>query len=148
VTSALVQEGATPVIVGSTGDAGAAADLLAALDPEPRRLTIDLVGGTDLPTLAGVLVHCRALVTNDSGGMHLAAALSVPVIALFGPSNEEHTRPRGRGRSVVLTSPVWCRPCLLKECPIDHRCLRGIAPQRVLNTLEECNQQSAITSQQ
>jgi heptosyltransferase-2 len=106
------------------------------------------VGGTDLPTLAGVLVHCRALVTNDSGGMHLAAALSVPVIALFGPSNEEHTRPRGRGRSVVLTSPVWCRPCLLKECPIDHRCLRGIAPQRVLNTLEECNQQSAITSQQ
>jgi heptosyltransferase-2 len=92
------------------------------------------VGRTTLPELAGVLVHCRGLVTNDSGGMHLAAALGVPVTAMFGPSNERETHPTGPGRSTVLTNPVWCRPCMLRECPIDHRCMRGISVDAVVSS--------------
>jgi heptosyltransferase-2 len=92
----------------------------------------DLVGRTTLPALAGVLTRCRALVTNDSGAMHLAAAAGVAVTAVFGPTNERATRPAGDAH-VVLTHPVWCRPCMLRECPIDHRCMRGVGVAAVLD---------------
>ena len=92
---------------------------------------IDLVGKTDLPTLAGVLAHCRALVTNDSGAMHLAAAAGVPVTAVFGPTNDLATRPMGDAHAIV-TNDVWCRPCMLRECPLDHRCLRGVSAAAVV----------------
>jgi heptosyltransferase-2 len=101
--------------------------------PDP----IDLVGRTDLLTLAGVLVHCRALVSNDSGAMHFAAALGVHVVALFGPTDERVTRPLARegGAAVVLTHEVWCRPCLLRECPLTHACMRGISALTVRNAI-------------
>jgi heptosyltransferase-2 len=86
---------------------------------------LSLVGQTDLPTLAGVLANCRALVTNDSGAMHLGAAVGVRVTAVFGPTNERATRPLGDAHTVI-TNPVWCRPCMLRECPLDHRCMLGI----------------------
>ena len=92
----------------------------------------DLVGQTDLATLAGVLTRCRALVTNDSGAMHLAAAAGVRVAAVFGPTNEHATGPLGDAHTVI-THPVWCRPCMLRECPIDHRCMRGVRPAAVVD---------------
>jgi heptosyltransferase-2 len=57
--------------------------------------------------------------------MHLAAAVGVGVTALFGPTDEVRTRPLG-DRHTVLSYPVWCRPCMLRECPLDHRCMRGV----------------------
>ena len=99
---------------------------LLVLDPEVTRAFGDAdTAGRVLKALAGVLTRCRALVTNDSGAMHLAAALGVPVTAVFGPTNEHATAPIG-GDHVVVTYPVWCRPCMLRECPLDHRCMRGI----------------------
>jgi heptosyltransferase-2 len=86
--------------------------------------------GTDLLTLAAVLASCRALVSNDSGAMHLAAAIGTKVTGVFGPTDEHSTSPFGQGH-VVVTNPVWCRPCLMRECPIDHRCMRGISADRV-----------------
>jgi heptosyltransferase-2 len=93
---------------------------------------MNLMGRTDVPTLAGVIALCRALVTNDSGAMHLGAAVGVPVTAVFGPTNEQATRPMGDAHA-VLVHPVWCRPCMLRECPIDHRCMRGIGVAAVLD---------------
>ena len=94
---------------------------------------IDLTGRTSLEALAGVLAVADACVSNDSGAMHLAAAVGAPVVATFGPTNEHATRPLARsGRAAhVLTHDVWCRPCMLRECPIDHRCMTGITPDRV-----------------
>lgn len=130
---ALGQDGVVCVLIGAPADAPAAAAVNGALKGAIIPIIpIDLTGRTDLPTLAGVLVHCRALITNDSGGMHFGAALGVPVTAMFGPSNEEETRPLGEGRISVLTHQVWCRPCMLRECPIDHRCMRGITVDAVL----------------
>jgi heptosyltransferase-2 len=65
--------------------------------------------------------------------------VGTPVVALFGPTNEYETSPLTRDgyRSAVLTHPVWCRPCMLRECPIDHRCMKGITPERVYNTLAQ-----------
>ena len=137
LASALGGDGVVCVLIGSAADAPAARAVArcgairgdrAGSDAQPHGQAegvIDLVGRTDLPTLAGVLTRCRALVTNDSGAMHLAAALGVPVTAVFGPTNEHATAPIG-GQHVVLTYPVWCRPCMLRECPLDHRCMRGI----------------------
>jgi heptosyltransferase-2 len=64
--------------------------------------------------------------------MHLAAAIGLRVTAMFGPTEEWATRPLGRVPPVVIVHDVWCRPCMLRECPIDHRCMRGITIDRVL----------------
>ena len=122
---ALASDGVQPVMIGSTADAATAADVARSFDG-----VLNIVGRTDLPTLAGVLVNCRQLVTNDSGAMHLAAACGVTVTAVFGPTDERATRPLGDAH-MVITHPVWCRPCMLRECPLDHRCLRGVAAAEV-----------------
>lgn len=86
---------------------------------------IDLTGRTDIQLLAAVLKRCAVFVTNDTGAMHVAAALGVPVVAIFGPTDPRTTSPVGR--HVRLRHPVPCSPCLLRECPIDHRCMTGIS---------------------
>jgi heptosyltransferase II len=92
---------------------------------------MNLVGQTDVPTLAGLLTHARALVGNDSGATHLGASIRIPVTAVFGPTDERLTAPRAVAAHTVLTSAVWCRPCMLRECPIDHRCMRGVSADAV-----------------
>jgi heptosyltransferase-2 len=97
---------------------------------------IDLAGATTLEVLAGVMSLARTCVSNDSGAMHLAGAAGTPLVAVFGPTREWETAPLTRGRAEVITHPVWCRPCMLRECPIDHRCMTGITPSRVLSAVE------------
>jgi heptosyltransferase-2 len=91
-----------------------------------------LCGETTLPELVGVLSRLRVLVTNDSGPMHVAAALGVPVVAVFGPTDWRETAPVGR-RHRLLREPVHCSPCMLRECPIDHRCMTRISVDRVVD---------------
>jgi lipopolysaccharide heptosyltransferase II len=126
---ALAADGIRVVVIGAAGDRPAATEVLARVTTAIR--PFNLVGRTDLPALAGILVHCRALVTNDSGAMHLAAALGVPVTAMFGPTRERETHPLGDEHR-VLTHAVWCRPCMLRECPLTHRCMTGITVDSVL----------------
>jgi heptosyltransferase-2 len=120
----LAGDGVRSVLIGSAADEPTARDIQIALGPDQSPL--NLVGRTDLPTLAGLLTSVRALVTNDSGAMHLAAAIGVPVTAVFGPTDERLTAPRAVAAHAVLTNPVWCRPCMLRECPLDHQCMRGV----------------------
>lgn len=127
---ALARDGVRAVLIGAPADARAGAEVLALVHTSLR--PIDLIGRTDLSTLAAVLVHCRGLVTNDSGAMHFAAALGVSVTAVFGPTNERETRPLGTGRLSVVHTNVWCRPCMLRECPLTHRCMTGVTPDTVL----------------
>ncbi len=92
-----------------------------------------------MPTLAGVLSQAAAVVSNDSGAMHLAGAVGVKVVAIFGPTNEARTSPLSAGADapppIVITHEVFCRPCMLRECPIDHRCMRRIASQEVFEAI-------------
>ena len=129
VIDGLMNDGLRAVLIGAPADRVAATEALMAAKASPAPL--NLVGRTDLPTLGGVLAQCRSLVTNDSGAMHFAAALGLPVIAMFGPTRERETHPVGE-RHAVLTHPVWCRPCMLKECPLTHRCMTGIGVDAVL----------------
>jgi heptosyltransferase-2 len=85
----------------------------------------------DLAGLAAVLAGLDLLVTNDSGPMHLAAALGVRCIALFGPTDPRRTAPAGDGH-VVLDRHLWCSPCFARRCPLlHHRCLGGIGVDAV-----------------
>jgi heptosyltransferase-2 len=135
------RHGATIVLVGSRGDRGAAAGIRRCLPAgTPDGSVVDLVGKTDLPTLAGVMRLLRAFVSNDSGAMHLAAAVGLPVAALFGSTDERATAPLpapvpGVPAHAILTAPAWCRPCLLRECPIDHRCMTRIRPEAVAGAM-------------
>jgi heptosyltransferase-2 len=130
LAASLDQDGAVSVLVGGPADRSTA-DQVISFSPGGSSV-LDLVGATDLEALAGVLVHCRTLVTNDSGAMHVAAAAGVPVTAIFGPTRERETAPR-HGRHVVMTHAVWCRPCMNRECPLDHECMRGVRPEALLD---------------
>jgi heptosyltransferase-2 len=130
----LGERGLVPVLVGAAGDRDAARAIESALAArgEAGAITrINLVGETDLPALMGVLASCDAVLSNDSGAMHLASAVGRPVVAVFGPTNELATSPLGP--HTVVHTDAWCRPCMLRECPIDHRCMRDIAPVTVFD---------------
>ena len=127
------ERGASCVMVGSRGDASTASTISRLVGELPTGRVIDLVGRTSLGALAALLSIADACVCNDSGAMHLAAAVGTRVVATFGPTNEHATRPLSdvEGQTSVLTHDVWCRPCMLRECPIDHRCMRDLSPDRV-----------------
>jgi heptosyltransferase-2 len=129
----LTEDGVRTVMVGSGSDRETAAQVLRAFEAsgQTRDGVLDLVGRTDLAALAGVLAACRAVVSNDSGPMHLAAAVGTPVTAIFGATNEHRTGPLGVGHTIVAHD-TWCRPCLLRECPLDHGCMRGVEVAPVL----------------
>ncbi|MBM3298156.1 MAG: lipopolysaccharide heptosyltransferase II [Candidatus Aminicenantes bacterium] len=114
------------VITGSAGERELAGRVAALL---PRRAAV-LAGLTDLRRLLAVLSRASLVVSNDSGAMHLANALRVPVTAVFGPTDPAATRPYHQP-SVVLKKDVACWPCLYRECPYDHRCLTSITPEEV-----------------
>ncbi|MGD9906458.1 MAG: lipopolysaccharide heptosyltransferase II [Vicinamibacterales bacterium] len=132
--------GLATVIVGAGADHAASRELqdaLGAVDGgrAAQAAMIDLVGRTDLATLAAVLERARAVVANDSGAMHLAGAVGAPVVAVFGATNEHHTAPLPAAldgpAAAIATHDVWCRPCMLRECPLGHQCMRGVSAAAV-----------------
>jgi heptosyltransferase-2 len=127
------------VMVGATGDVNACREVAALTARRGGARVIDLAGRTDLPTLAALLSLSSAVVANDSGAMHLAAAVGARVVAVFGPTDDRKTSPLSAGSDhpapQIVTHQVWCRPCMLRECPIDHRCMRGVSARDVLDAL-------------
>jgi len=95
---------------------------------------VNRVGQTTLDQLIDELRECRLLLTNDTGTMHLAALLGVPVIAIFGSTEPRLTGPLGNGH-IVLRNHVECSPCFLRECPIDFRCMKAVSVQEVANAV-------------
>lgn len=139
VTRLVREQNARCVLVGTAGDREAGREIESSLPPDVR--AVNLIGRTDLRLLAGVLEACRAFVSNDSGAMHLAAAVGVPVTAIFGPTNERATAPVG-DHDVILHQ-VFCRPCMLRECPIDHRCMKRIGADEVYTAVARRLERSA-----
>jgi heptosyltransferase-2 len=93
---------------------------------------LNITGETSLWQLAALLRHCRLLVTNDTGTMHIAAAVGTRVVAIFGPTDPCATSPLGEGH-VVIRRDVSCSPCLKRVCPEDHRCMDMIEVEEVYN---------------
>ena len=114
------------VILGAKGEESLGEDIAAQINGR----AVVLSGATTIRELMGVVKRCRLLITNDTGPMHIAAACGVPVVAVFGPTDSRTTAPYGQERSIVREA-VDCAPCLLRECPIDHRCMTRIPVDRV-----------------
>ena len=126
------------VLIGSAGDRPTTEWVKGAIEGAAREAVIDVTGATSLQMLAGVMSLSAACVSNDSGAMHLAGAVGLPLAALFGPTREYETSPlmRAGARAEVLINPAWCRPCMLRECPIDHRCMKGLSPDIVFGAVD------------
>ncbi len=95
-----------------------------------RRRPIVLTGETDLAGTVAVLSGADLLVTNDTGPAHIAAALERPTLVIFGPTNPLTTRPFSPTAD-IMRHPPECAPCMLRDCPIDHRCMTAITPEEV-----------------
>jgi heptosyltransferase II len=96
----------------------------------------NFAGETTLAQFIELAAACRVYLTNDSGAMHIAAALGIPTVAVFGATNDVTTGPTGPLARVVR-EPVECSPCLKRECPIDHRCMTRVSAARVAETALE-----------
>ncbi len=95
-----------------------------------RGPSISLVGKTAIAALPALLSRCQLFVGNDSGAMHVAAAVGLPVVAIFGPTDPHGTAPITPRCTVVQEKP-YCSPCFLRTCPIDHRCMTSVRPEAV-----------------
>jgi len=100
-------------------------------------LPLNLAGKTNLRELCVLLKLCRVVLTNDSGPMHVAAAVGTPVVVPFGSTSPELTGPGlpGDGRHKFLTANAPCSPCFLRVCPIDFRCMTSISVERVVDAV-------------
>jgi heptosyltransferase-2 len=113
--------GADVILFGSSAERVVAEKVAGAM----RRRAIQLAGETSIADLPPLLAACDLFVGNDSGAMHVAAAVGLPVVAVFGPSDPEGTAPVTPRRTLVQHR-VACSPCFLRHCPIDHRCMTRV----------------------
>jgi heptosyltransferase-2 len=123
--------GATCVFFGALAE-GSLCDSVIELSGIPA---VSLAGKTSLKEFMELIQGCDLFVTNDTGTMHVAAGLEVPTLAIFGPTNERETRPLGAHVELAV-GEAFCRPCKLRHCPIDHRCMESISVEQVLRTAE------------
>jgi heptosyltransferase-2 len=89
----------------------------------------NLAGETSLREFIDLAAACSLFLTNDSGAMHVASALGIPTVAVFGATDDTTTGPTGPLARVVREH-AECSPCLLRECPIDHRCMTAVTVER------------------
>ena len=120
------EAGVEVLLIGAREELGVTREVVALM----RRAPVVLTGETDLAESVAVLSHVDLLVTNDTGPAHVAAALGRPVVVVFGPTNPLTTRPFSDLAEVVRRPPD-CAPCMLRDCPIDHRCMTAISPAEV-----------------
>jgi lipopolysaccharide heptosyltransferase II len=120
------QSSAQWILLGTKKDAATGEQIAAAIGDH----CVNRIGQTTLDELIDELQRCRLLLTNDTGTMHLAALLGVPVVAIFGSTEPRLTGPLGNGH-IVLRHHVECSPCFLRACPIDFRCMKAISADEV-----------------
>ncbi|MGC8808746.1 MAG: lipopolysaccharide heptosyltransferase II [bacterium] len=124
--------GARIIVLGGQNDRELAQKILAS----SQNLGYDLTGQTSLVEAMALMVQCRLIVTNDSGLMHVAAALQVPLVAIFGSTDPSHTGPVGK-HCRVIRKALPCSPCFKKNCPKNTECLEAISVEEVYREVEK-----------
>ena len=115
------QQGFQTVIVGTGGDKPVAKEVARLM----RTQAAVIAGATSIAELKAVLACARLVISNDTGTSHVSAALGVPTVVVFGPTEHVSTRPLSQ-RAAVVRHDVECSPCMMRECPIDHRCMTRV----------------------
>ena len=123
----LAESEATVVLIGSPGELEVSNEVASLAKRPPVLLT----GKTSVAGVTALISIADLLITNDTGPAHIGAAVGTPTLVIFGPTNPLTTRPYGStGR--IIRRPPDCAPCMLRDCPIDHRCMTAITPEEVL----------------
>jgi heptosyltransferase-2 len=139
VADALSEEwGASVALMGSIPEMPLSAEIEAAM----RRKPVNLAGRTTVREMMALLSLCGFLVTNDSGPMHIAAALGVPLVAIFGPTDWRTTSPWTRKAKIVRVD-VDCSPCMRRECDRGHECMLGVTSDMVVRAARDLFAESA-----
>jgi heptosyltransferase-2 len=120
------QTGVDVILFGTPAEAAVSSAIAAGMRQRP----IDLTGKTSIADLPALLSQCHLFIGNDSGAMHVAAAVGLPVVAVFGPTDPFGTAPVTPRCSIVQEKP-YCSPCFLRRCPTDHRCMTRVTPDAV-----------------
>ena len=120
------------VLFGSSSEAAIAEEVATLMKTEP----LNVCGKTTLGQAMALIKRCDFFLTNDSGLMHIAAALNRPLVAIFGPTNHVQTRPVSKNARMVRHD-FECSPCLKEVCPLDHRCMLSIEPHEVWREMED-----------
>ncbi|MBI4709857.1 MAG: lipopolysaccharide heptosyltransferase II [Nitrospirae bacterium] len=132
------------ILFGSQSESAIVQEITSSITLPPRRggpgwggRSLNLTGKTSLRQLAALISECDAFITNDSGPMHIASAMSVPLIAIFGSTDPDATGPLG-ARHKVISKQLSCSPCLKRKCPEEHlNCMEAINVDDVFNALTE-----------
>ncbi len=136
-----LETGGVSVILGAADERDVAADLIASAHGE----VIDLTGRTSLSQASAILAASDLFISNDMGLAHLAAAVGTPTLVIFGPTDHVTTRPFAE-HAAVIREDVECSPCMLRECPIDHRCMTLVTVDRVFKAAMEMLRKGRPTS--
>jgi heptosyltransferase-2 len=132
-----IDEGWQVWIFGSASDAKVADEILQMLSHDQRQNCVSLAGRTSLAQAIDLLSVAVAVISNDSGLMHIAAALDKPIVALYGSTSPDFTPPL-TSKSKLLFTDIDCRPCFQRECPLEHKkCLTELEPSRVVAAITE-----------
>lgn len=126
------RDGFRPVIVGTVGDIHTANEVASRM----KTPALVLAGKTSIAELKGVLALASLVISNDTGTAHVSAALGVPTVVVFGPTDHTSTRPFSDVAAVVRHQ-VECSPCMLRDCPIDHRCMTRVEVDQVYHAARE-----------
>jgi heptosyltransferase-2 len=119
------------ILFGTAAESNVSKAIAAAMNRPP----IDMTGKTSMSDLPALLSQCHLFLGNDSGAMHVAAAVGLPVVAVFGPTDPNGTAPVTPRHSVVQQKP-YCSPCFLRRCPTDHRCMNDVSPGMVAGAID------------
>ncbi len=125
------EKDADVILFGTPGEVTVSNAIIAGMKRKP----VDLTGKTAIGDLPALLSQCHLFLGNDSGAMHVAAAVGVPVVAIFGPTDPVGTSPVTTRFSIVQQQP-YCSPCFLKRCPTDHRCMKSVTTDMVQVALQ------------
>ena len=123
------------ILFGTPGEVAVSNAIIAGMKHKP----VDLTGKTAIGDLPALLSQCHLFLGNDSGAMHVAAAVGLSVVAVFGPTDPEGTSPVTTRFSIVQQKP-YCSPCFLKRCPTDHRCMKSVTPDMVQVAMQHWTQ--------
>ena len=122
----LIELGANVALIGSPGELAVSQEVCKHAQLQP----IVLTGKTSVAEVTALISIADALITNDTGPAHIGAGLHTPTLVIFGPTNPLTTYPMSPNAEIVR-SPPDCAPCMLRDCPIDHRCMTAITPDEV-----------------
>ena len=121
-----------PLLIGGPGEVEIGEQVIKRIESD----AVNLIGRTTVRQMMAVIARSSLMITNDSGPMHIAAALGIPVVALFGPTDPVATAPAS-DRWRLVKKPVECAPCLKRKCPTDHRCMTNIEPEDVMKAVKD-----------